>query len=84
MIANVSIVVTDISKCNCGTENFNKYDQVSFHEEFISFFPAVRAATPGAVGRPRSEIDLETGLLNLLTYKYEVYMKVLVTNASCI
>lgn len=58
---------------------------VLFDEEFVSLSPTVRAATPGAAGRPRSEIDLETGLLSrLITYKYKVYLKMLVTTASCI
>lgn len=48
-------------------KSFNNYNEVPFTKKFISFSPAVRTATPGAAGRPRSEIDLETGLLIRLT-----------------
>ena len=60
------------------------YDEAPFNKEFILYSPAVRTATPGAAGRPRSEIDLETGLLIGMTYKCEAYMKMLVTTTSCI
>lgn len=58
---------------------------VFFDEEFVLFFFIVWVVILGVVGRLRSEIDLEIGLLScLIIYKYKVYLKMLVIIVLCI